>query len=130
MPDLTYPCAVLLNENEQIVLSVKGKILPSLGDAILIFVFAPAWFFLPLITLHRTFRPISYIITTERILAVEPNGVMCSICLDKITKIKGTKTSMMVYGTEGRLWLPRLPDAFFFETVVWKVIEKTGLSKH
>ncbi len=120
---------ISLNENEQIVLSVEGKILPSLTDAIFIVAFTPAWFFLPLLTLHRAFRPITYIVTTERILAVEPRGVIDSICLNKVTKIKGTKTSMMVYGAESRLWLSRLPDAWFFETVVWKVIEKVGHSK-
>lgn len=129
MPVFEQYSPVPLNENEQIVLSVAGKILPSLTDAIFIVVFAPAWFFLPLLTLHRTFRPITYIVTTDRILAVEPRGVINSIYLSKVTKTKGPKTSLMVYGTENRLWLSRLPDAWFFENVVWKVIEKVGLSK-
>lgn len=118
---------ISLDENEQIVLSVEGKILPSLTDAMFIVVFAPAWFILLLVTLHRAFRPITYIVTTERILAVEPRGIVDSISLNKVTKSRGTKTSLMVYGTENRLWLSRLPDAWFFETVVWKVIEKVGL---
>lgn len=125
--DQYYP--ISLNENEQVVLSVAGKIFPGLADAIFIVVFAPALFFLPLLVLHRAFRPITYVVTTERIIAVEPRGVIDSIYLSKVTKIKGTKTSLMVYGTENRLWLSRLPDAWFFETVVWKVIEKMGLSK-
>jgi hypothetical protein len=118
---------VLLNEHEQIVLSVAGRLWPNLNDAI--FIFASAWFFLPILTLHRAFRPITYIVTTERILAVEPRRIAGSVYLDKVTKTYGTKTSLMVCGAEKRLWLSRLPDAWFFETVVWKVIEKVSLSK-
>ena len=122
-----YP-SVSLNKHEQIVLAVDARILPSLSDMMFITLFVPVWFFLLVPILHRIFRPITYIITTERILAVEPNGKFYGIGLDRIIKMKGTKTSLMVYGSKDRLWLPRLPDAWFFETVVWNVIDKVGLS--
>lgn len=120
---------IFLNEKEQIVLAVAGRIFPSLTDAIFIVGFAPALFFLPLLALHRAFRPVTYIVTTERILAVEPGGVVGSIDLRQVVKTKGTKTSLLVYGGNNRLWLSRLPDAWFFETVVWKVVKRLGLSK-
>ncbi|TCS67667.1 hypothetical protein EDD52_101770 [Primorskyibacter sedentarius] len=119
---------VSLNKHEQIVMAVDARIFPSLSDVIFITLFVPVWFFLLVPILHRIFRPITYIITTERILAVEPNGKSYGIGLDGITKMKGTKTSLMIYGAEDRLWLPRLPDAWFFESVVWNVVDKVGLS--
>ena len=117
-----------MNENEQVVLAVDGRILPSLSDVVFILLFDPQRILLPLLILHRIFRPITYFITTERILAVEPDGKLDEVQLGKIVKIRGTKTSLMVYSPENRLWLSRLPDAWFFETVVWKVVDKVGYS--
>ncbi len=126
----SYHTPLLLNENEQIVLAVDGRILPSLSDVIFILCFDPQQLLLPLLILHRIFRSITYVITTERIIAVEPDGKIDEIWLEKIVRMKGTKTSLMVHCLETKLWLSRLPDAWFFESVVWKVIDKVGHSAH
>lgn len=120
---------VVLGDDEQIVLAVDGRILPSLSDFTFIFLFAPAWFLAPLLIVHRLFRPITYIITTERVLAVEPNGVLQAIMLSEIDHMKGSRTSLMVFGNNKRLWLARLPDAWFFESVLGNVIEKMAQNK-
>lgn len=95
-----------------------------MADAIWIIGFSPAFFFLPLLTLHRLFRPVSYLLTTERLLVVEPEGEIDAIPIHQITKTRSKKTSLMIYGNGRRMWLSRLPDAWFFETVIWKVIDK------
>ena len=113
-----------LNENEQVVLAVEGRTLPSLSDAIFVVIFAPALFLLPLLVLHRFFRPVSYLITTQRILVAEPEGQRDSLSLREISKIRGTRTSLMIYTTKHRMWLSRLPDAWYFENVINNLIEK------
>lgn len=89
---------MLLGENEQMVLAVDGRALPSLSDMFAIFQFSPTWFMAPLIIIHRVFRLITYFITTERVFAVEPNGRLDTIELDEIVRMKGTRSSLMVYG--------------------------------
>lgn len=82
---------------------MDARVLPSLSDAIFICLFIPFWLFLLVPILHRIYRPITHLISTERILAVEPSGKLYEIGLEDIAKMRGTKTSLMVYGTEGRL---------------------------
>lgn len=115
---------VLLNDKEQVVLAIEGRLLPSLSSAIWIVFISPSAIFLPFLILHRFWRSITYIITTERILIVEPQGCVGEISLDEIVKIRATKTSMMIYGKSKKLWLSRLPDACFFENLIANVVEK------
>ena len=120
-----------LNEHEQVVLAIDGRIFPNLPEFIIyLIVFPlvafPAFFFVALLTIHRLFRPVSYVITTERVLVVEPGGMIDAIRLDQISKIKRKYTSLRVFGADRRLRLSRLPDARFFETVIWKVIAKVN----
>lgn len=124
MCNLTKYPPISLGENEQVVMAVTGRVLPSLSDMILILSFAPAWFFAPLLILHHLFRPITYIITTERVLAIEPSGVVETIDLVEIVKFKGSRKSLLIHGIKSRLWLTRLPDAWHFETVICNVMDK------
>lgn len=121
-----YP-PLLLGENEQVVTAVAGRILPSLSDLLLIFYFAPAWFFAPSLMLHHFFRPISYVITTDRVLALEPCGTIEAINLVDIVQFKGSRKTLILYGTKNRMWLSRLPDAWHFETVICNVMDKVKL---
>ncbi|WP_299501979.1 hypothetical protein [uncultured Roseobacter sp.] len=102
---------VVLDNDEQVVLTVDGRILPSITDYIFILLFAPMWFFAPLLVLHRLFRPVSYMITTKRVLVLEPSGQLDAIEIDEIAKMQGTKTALMISGDAKCLWLTRLPDA-------------------
>lgn len=115
---------LLLGENEQVVMAVAGRILPSLSDMILIFYFTPAWIFAPLLMLHHFFRPLTYVITTDRVLAIEPSGSFEAIELIEIVQFRGSRKSLVIYGIKNRLWLSRLPDAWHFETVICKVMDK------
>ncbi|WP_146344520.1 hypothetical protein [Falsiphaeobacter marinintestinus] len=120
----THHSPITLNENEQIVMAIKGRVLPGLADAIWIIFLSLAFYFFPLLALHRFFRPVSYLLTIERLLVAEPKGEIDAISINQIAKTRSTKTSLMVYGNRRRLWLARLPDAWYFETVLWKVIDK------
>ncbi|MEP1613480.1 MAG: hypothetical protein ABJL72_16360 [Roseobacter sp.] len=115
---------VLLNDKEQVVLAIEGRLLPSLSSAIWIVLVSPSTIFLPLLIFHRFWRSITYIVTTQRILIVERQGCVGEILLDEIVKIRASKTSMMVYGKSKKLWLSRLPDAYFFENLIMNVVEK------
>lgn len=129
MPYFKQYSARLLDTNEQVVFAVEGRVLPSLSDFIFIIAFAPALYLAPLLMLHHLFRPISYVITTERILSIEPGNAPETIKLTEITRMKGSKKSLLIYGVKKRLWLSRLPDAWHFETIIRKVTEKIELAK-
>lgn len=117
---------IMLNDGEQVVTAIEGSLLPSLSSAIWIYVVSPSTIFLPLLIFHRFWRSITYFVTTERVLIVEPHGIVGEIKLDEILKIRSSKTSMMIYGREKRLWLSRLPDALFFENLIVNVTEKVS----
>ena len=94
---------ILLGENEQVVFAVMGKALPSLSDAIWFMFFPLMTFFLPLLLIHRLFRPVAYMITTNRILVVEPEGLLDEIALNGIVKMRGTRTSLLIYADKKML---------------------------
>lgn len=123
-----YP-PLKLGELEQVVFAIEGRIVPSLNDLIWILAIAPAWIITSALILHRLFRPICYLITTQRVIAIEPNGGREDIYLSEITRTRGTKTSLMLIGAQKRLWLSRLPDAWFFEHLIGKTIEKVSSNR-
>lgn len=120
---------ILLNNSEQVVIAIEGRLLPTLSSALWITVISPSAVFLPLLIFHRFWRSITYVVTTERVLIVEPHGSVGEIKLDEIVKIRASKTSMMIYGPKKRLWLSRLPDACFFENLIVNVTEKVAVTK-
>jgi len=117
---------ITLNENEQIVITCHGRIWLSLNNIIWILLFAPAYLFVPLLTLHHLFRPVCYIITTQRVLVVEPSSIIQSMDLNQIKKMSGSRTSLMLHSEENRMYLARLQDAWQFETIINKTRERTS----
>lgn len=105
------------------VLAVAGRVLPTLNSAIWIWIFAPTVTLLPLLLFHRAWRSVTYIITTERVLIVEPQGVVDEIRLGEISKVRTSRASMMIYGQHRRFWLSRLPDGVFFASVIRNVTQ-------
>ncbi|WP_164661573.1 hypothetical protein [Tropicibacter sp. Alg240-R139] len=116
--------AVTLSEGEQIVFSEQSRVLPILKDAIYIAIFAPTLMLMPWLTVHRMFRRSVYLVTTQRVLVVEPDGVVGEIGVSDIVGFRGTRSSLLIIGGTSRLWLPRLHDAWRFETIVQRVIER------
>jgi len=112
---------LLLEETEQVVHVVHGRVLPSISDVVLIAVFSPTLMFLVWLSVHRFFRSVTYIVTTQRVLVVESQGIVGEMHLKEILRIKTLRKAMMIQGTSGRLWLSRLPDAWHFETTLEKV---------
>lgn len=129
MPAIQQFAPILFNENEQVVIAIEGRILPTLNSAIWISMVVPVYLYLSLIIFHRFCRSVVYIVTTERVLVVEPQGIIDEIQLDEIVRIRTSRKSMMIYGQKKRLWLARIPDAIFFESLINNVIAKVASQK-
>ncbi|SPJ31245.1 hypothetical protein [Falsiruegeria mediterranea] len=112
-----------LNENEQIVFSEQARVLPTLTDLIAVAVFAPTLMLVPWLIVHRLFRRTVYLITTQRVLIDESDGVAAEMALDEIVKFRGTRKSLLIVGAKRRLWVARCHDAWRFETIVERVIK-------
>ncbi len=115
----------MLGENEQPVYAVQARSLPSLSDAILIAVFAPTLMMIPWVTLHFLFRRTLYVITTQRVIVLDSGGVMGEMCLSDIKHFRGSRTALLLRGKRQKLWVPRLPDAWYFEDIIRRSIKKT-----
>lgn len=106
------------------MLAVNGRVFPSIWDLFLIFAVSPTVVLVPWLTLHYMFRSVTYVITTERVLVVEPRGITDQIRIDQITRCRGSRKSLLIYGRSNRVWLPRLPDAWHFEAVILKLRDR------
>ncbi|MCA0857982.1 hypothetical protein [Phaeobacter italicus] len=108
---------IVLNDGEQVVHAVHARILPTLTEVGVIALCAPLalviWLFV-----HRSFRSSTYVITTQRVLSVERSGVCDEVGIGDIQRLKTRRGAMMIYAGGKRLWLPRLPDGWHFETVL------------
>ena len=110
-----------MKETEQLVHAVEGRILPTFSDFFWIVLFAPSLIFLVWLSVHRLFRSVTYIITTQRVLVVEPQGVVDEIQIKDIQRTRTRRRAMMIHGPSNRLWLSRLPDAWRFEAILERV---------
>ncbi|AHB86008.1 hypothetical protein KQ247_11120 [Ruegeria pomeroyi] len=112
--------AILLSEAEQVVFTTHARIAPTLTELVIIVVFAPIalviWLFI-----HRSFRSTVYMITTKRVLVIEKQGIVDQIPIQDIQRVTGRRRSMMIYGSDTRLWLARLQDGWQFETILERV---------
>lgn len=115
---------LMLNEDEQIVFSEQARVLPTLTDLIAVAVFAPTLMLIPWLMVHRLFRRTVYMITTQRVLIIEPDGVTAEMALDEIVKFRGTRKSLLIVGDNRRLWVARSHDAWRFETIVDRLIKR------
>ncbi|MFW8596223.1 hypothetical protein [Cribrihabitans neustonicus] len=112
---------LLLGDGEQVVLAVPARTLPTLNEMALILLFAPAALILYFL-IHRTFRRVAYVITTKRVLVLEPEGTAREIAIADIRRTRTLRGAMMVHGAGGAvLWLPRLRDGWQFDTVLTRV---------
>lgn len=118
-----------LEPNEQIVFVTKGIVLPGRYDAWFWILFLIAPFIAIPICIHRAFRPVSYLITTQRVIVAEPVGAAQSLALSEINRRRGTRSALMLYGRSKRMWLNRLEDAWRFDSILQKTIEKVGSSR-
>ncbi|GAA3865818.1 hypothetical protein GCM10022404_15000 [Celeribacter arenosi] len=58
-------------------------------------------------------------------MVVEPAGVAQSIDISAIQRMRGTRWSLMLFGSNGeRLWMNRMPDSWQFESIIKRVISK------
>ncbi|MDX1743690.1 MAG: hypothetical protein R3186_08850 [Ruegeria sp.] len=116
---------LILGENEQSVYAVQARLLPSLSDATLVAVFAPTLMIFPWVIIHFLFRRNVYVITTQRVIVLDASGVVSEMCLSDIMHFRGSKTALLLRGACLKLWLPRLPDAWYFEDIIRRTIKKT-----
>lgn len=115
-----------LEDNEQFVFAVAARSLPTLGEFIAIGVVAPTLMLLPWLMVHRGFRRTVYVITTIRVIVAEPRALTGEIDLQDITRVRSNRTALVLHGKEGaRLRVSRVPDAWYFETILRRVIRTT-----
>ncbi|KIC24930.1 MULTISPECIES: hypothetical protein [unclassified Leisingera] len=109
-----------VREGEQIVHAVHARIAPTLTEVVIIVLCAPValviWLFV-----HRAFRSATYVITTQRVLVVERRGACSEVAIKDIQRLRTFRGAMMIHAAETRLWLPRLPDGWQFETILNRV---------
>ncbi|MFS4581182.1 hypothetical protein [Phaeobacter sp. C3_T13_0] len=109
-----------LNTGEQLVYAVHARNVPTLTEVVVIVLCAPLamviWLFV-----HRVFRSSTYVITTQRVLSVERSGACVELAIKDIQRMKTRRGAMVIVAGDKRLWLPRLPDGWHFETVLNKV---------
>lgn len=114
-----------LNEEEQVVLAVQARRFPNVRDFILVFVlFKYFLMFLLAQSIHRVFRPQVYIITTQRVLIVEPEGILCEMPIGEIVKTRGGQGNLMIYGRRQRIWMNRLEAGWQFRDTLLNVQRK------
>ncbi|MEX0305391.1 MAG: hypothetical protein AB3N24_23475 [Leisingera sp.] len=115
---------ILLNEDEQLVYAVHARIAPTLTEVVVVVLCAPValviWLFV-----HRAFRSATYVITTQRVLVVEKQGTCDEVEVSAIQRLKTRRGAMKIYAGGKRLWLPRLPDGWHFESILNKVRQLT-----
>ncbi|KIC36955.1 hypothetical protein [Leisingera sp. ANG-M7] len=109
-----------LHEGEQLVHAVHARIAPTLSEILAIVLFAPVALVIWL-AVHRAFRSTTYVITTQRVLAVEKQGQCGEVSIKDIQRLRTFRGAMMIHAAETRLWLPRLPDGWQFETILNRV---------
>ncbi|NSY39791.1 hypothetical protein [Leisingera sp. ANG59] len=111
---------IVLHECEQLVYAVHARIAPTLTEVLVVVLCAPValviWLFV-----HRAFRSATYVINTRRVLAVDKQGAFGEVAIRNIRRLKTFRGAMMVHAGETRLWLPRLPNGWQFETILNKV---------
>lgn len=100
--------------------------MPTLADVILIGVLSPTLAMIPWLIIHFSFRRMVYVITTQRVLVSDSSGVIGEMRLSEISGFRGSRTSLLLSGNGPKLWLPRLPDAWQFETIIRKVSDKVS----
>ncbi|MDC0657883.1 hypothetical protein N6L27_07755 [Leisingera sp. SS27] len=111
---------LVLRDGEQVVHAVHARIAPTLTEILVIVLCAPValviWLFV-----HRAFRSATYVITTQRVLVVEKQGMSSEVAIKDIRRLRTVRGAMMIHTAETRLWLPRLPDGWQFETILNRV---------
>lgn len=117
---------LVLEENEQPVYAVRARLLPSLADAILIAFFAPTLMMFPWVVIHFLFRRTVYVITTQRVVVLDSEGVVSDLRLESIQSFRGSRTALFLSGEHGTLWLPRVPDAWYFEEIIRRTMARLG----
>lgn len=110
-----------LEEGEQVVQTIRGRVSPTISDLTLIVLFSPTLMLVIWLSLHRLFRPVTYILTTRRVLVMEPQSVVDEMAIKDIQRIRTLRNAMMIQSSSGPLWLSRLPDAWQFEATLEKV---------
>ncbi|AZV80249.1 hypothetical protein EBB79_01310 [Parasedimentitalea marina] len=110
-----------LEEGEQRVQIIRGRVSPTISDLALIVLFSPTLMLVIWLSLHRLFRPVAYILTTQRVLVMEPQNVVGEIAIKDIQRIRTLRKAMMIQSPSSRLWLSRLPDAWQFEATLEKI---------
>ncbi|AHD08102.1 hypothetical protein [Phaeobacter gallaeciensis] len=112
--------AIELLEGEQAVHATHARIAPTLNEIIVIVLCAPValviWLFI-----HRSFRSVTYIITTRRVLIVEKQGIVDQIRIQDIQRVKVRRRAVMIFAMRKRLWLARLQNGWQFDTILTRV---------
>ena len=131
-----------LREDEQVVHAIRSRrhlsaleLLTFLAIAVLIFagMYAKIWLFFAAIFMPLTFlkpkRPTAYIVTTRRVLVFDRKGISEEMDLDQITAIKGNRDTLTLHSGQRKMQLLRLPNAWFFHSLIGNVMEKIGLER-
>ncbi|GLO68816.1 hypothetical protein MACH17_03330 [Phaeobacter inhibens] len=114
--------AIELLVGEQVVHATHARIAPTLTEVVVILLCAPValviWLFI-----HRAFRSVTYIMTTQRVLIVEKQGIADQIRIQDIQRVQARRHAMMISGMGKRLWLARLQNGWQFDTILTRVRE-------
>ncbi|MEO9780803.1 MAG: hypothetical protein ABJH07_22220 [Sedimentitalea sp.] len=121
--------ALTLENDEQIVFAAAARSFPTLWEIIVFVLFSPALAVLPALAVHYAFRRSVYVITTRRVLAIEPERVAGEMRLLDIVGFRGTRKALMIRSGSGCLWLSRLQDAWQFETIVKRVMKHNATAR-
>lgn len=114
-----------LHDGEQVVHAAQARRWPD--PILLIF----SLFYLKILltfllaqSIHRLFRPQIYMITTQRVLIAEPEGIIAEMPLSEITKTRGSRRRLMIYGTQGRIWMNRQEDGWRFRDTLHNTLNR------
>ncbi|UWR88704.1 hypothetical protein [Phaeobacter inhibens] len=114
--------AIELLVGEQVVHATHARIAPTLTEVIVIVLCAPValviWLFI-----HRAFRSVTYIMTTQRVLIVEKQGIADQIRIQDIQRVQARRHAVMISVMGKRLWLARLQNGWQFDTILTRVRE-------
>ncbi|MEK0164540.1 hypothetical protein VWX35_10620 [Phaeobacter sp. A36a-5a] len=114
--------AIELLAGEQVVHATHARIALTLTEVIVIVLCAPLalviWLFI-----HRAFRSVTYIMTTQRVLIVEKQGIADQIRIQDIQRVRARRHAMVISGMGKCLWLARLQNGWQFDTILTRVRE-------
>jgi hypothetical protein len=122
-----YFSQIELSDDEQVVLAVKGMVIPVWKSHATHLIFVALFPLILLVYLHRFFRPIAYMITTKRVIALDQNTTLQAIHLKELERIRCGPQGMMLYAGSQKMWLSRIQDTKQFEATIQNVRRKFAL---